>query len=75
MKFYNFTGNSQTAASISGSGLLSVDQGKLAGIEADMSALKKKVAKFSIKLQTVKEELAASKEDLSRDIDGVKMQL
>lgn len=57
MKFYNYTGNSQTAASVvnGSSGSLSVEQGKIAGIEADISGLKKKISKYSIKIQALKD--------------------
>lgn len=77
MKFYNYTNNSQTTASIvnGSSGSLSVDTGKMAGMEADITNLKKKVNKYSIKIQTLKDEMTSFKEEISRDIDGLKMQM
>jgi hypothetical protein len=52
-----------------------MDNGKVIDIDNDINALKKKVNKMALKIQTFKEDMLNIRQDLGREIDIVKATL
>lgn len=74
MKFYSFTNSNKSESQIGptshSSGVIA--DGKIIDMENDVSLLKKKVNKLTLKLQSFKEDLLAFRQDFAREQDGIK---